>query len=538
SAAHLLKVAPSRLEAEVVGARKSGLLGLGAPKLDVLLWVPKDAAAPESGSEETAPTAAEEDAPAAEAEPKPTQVVDAWSVRCQSGECYLQVRRPGPWLPQVEERVRPWPLDDYQREAVRDALAASSGRPVRIGSITPPENADPEAPFFVKVTPDSMSAWIVPARDGGVTPEQMFESLERAGVEWGIQEQAIQAAAGQPLVEPLLAASGSDPTPSCDAAVEYLFAEEDELAPPRPLLREDGSVDHHELTPIYTVQPGTLVGRYLPAVAGQPGRNVFGQEQAPASPGHDIPAQRFAGHDVAVAENGIDLVATKAGRPIREEARIDIVDVHTVAGDVDYSTGNVDFQGDVYVMGDVQPGFSVRASGDVRINGMVDSANVDVGRDLLIAGGIYGHGESKLACGRHMTARFIDAATVSCEGNLTVLSTIVRSTVTCRGQVTVMGRGTIVGGKIKAVAGITCTAAGSASGAPTSLELDWISAIHPGPERDRELARYRIARITVYADVFPGTTVTINGAKFPVRDHLREVCFRAADRGIALSPLR
>ena len=32
----------------------------------------------------------------------------------------------------------------------------------------------------------------------------------------------------------------------------------------------------------------------------------------------------------------------------------------------------------------------------------------------------------------------------------------------------------------------------------------------------------------------PGTTVTINGAKFPVRDQLRGVSFQAADRGIAL----
>ncbi|HLQ33575.1 MAG TPA: FapA family protein, partial [Chloroflexota bacterium] len=172
--------------------------------------------------------------------------------------------------------------------------------------------------------------------------------------------------------------------------------------------------------------------------------------------------------------------------------------------------------------------------GNVRIDGMVDSAGIESGKDLLISGGIHGHGESKIACGGQMSARFIDSAEVTCEGNLTVISTIVRSSVVCHGAVTAMGRGSIVGGKVKAVNGISCNTAGSSAGVPTSLELDWLSAVRPGPDRERDLARYRAARVIIHRDVFPGVTVTINGAKFPVRDQLRGVSFQAADRGIAL----
>jgi len=219
---------------------------------------------------------------------------------------------------------------------------------------------------------------------------------------------------------------------------------------------------------------------------------------------------------------------------VREGARVDIVQLYAISGDVDYSTGNIDFNGEVYVAGDVQPGFKVRATGNVRIDGMVDSANVESGKDLLISGGINGHGESKIVSGGEMSARFIDSADVSCEGNLLVISTVVRSTIVCNGSATVIGRGSIVGGKVKAVTGISCNTAGSPAGVPTSLELDWLGAIHPGPNRERELARYRRSQVIVHRDVFPSTMVTINGAKFPVRDQLRGVTFEAADRGIAL----
>jgi predicted RNA-binding protein Jag len=534
-ASRKLGVAPSLLEAEVVGARKTGLLGFGAPKLEVLVWEPMDESQVD-GSETPAAAPTSELPRRPEAERTAGQA--PWEVFCRGGECFLKVHRTGPWLAGIEDRIRPWPLDDYQREAVREAVADASGRAVRIGRITPPEQANLEAPAFVKIADDGMSAWLAPASGAPASADELFDLLAAAGVEWGINEEAVAALAGRELTEPVLAARGTESTPSRDAAVEYLFSENDDGEALHPRLREDGSVDHRDLRPMYTVPPGTIVGRYIPAVSGQPGRDVFGREREPAKPGLETPAERFAGRDVRVAENGIDLVATRAGRPVRQNARIDIVEVYTVEGDVDYSTGNVDFNGDVYVMGDVQPGFAVRASGDVRIDGTVDAANIDAGRDLVIAGGIYGHGESSIRVGRSMTARFIDSAEVTCGGSMTILSTIIRSTVTCTGRVTLMGRGTIVGGKVKAVAGISCTAAGSAAGVPTSLELDWLSSVPPGPERERELARYRAARITLYGDVYPGTTVTINGAKFPVRDRLRGVAFQAADRGIALSPAR
>lgn len=523
-ASRQLAVAPSLLASEVVGARKSGLFGLGPPLLEVLVWVQDGVSEPEpeprAGSQVFA-------APA----PEPPSA--GWRVWCQDGSCYLEVTSAAAQLEDIEDYVREWPFDEYRREAVRMALSSSGGAPVLIGQINGPET-DSGGHVFVKVTGDAMAAWLVPGAPGIIGTDEARQALASAGVIWGLDGAAIDALDGHELAVPIKVAQGTEATSSSDAAVEYLFSEEDDSL--RPRVRDDGSVDFRDLKPMYTVQRGTVVGRYLPAVTGEAGKDVFGAEVAPVKPGSTTPAERFAGHDVVIAENGIDLVAVSAGRPVREGARIDIVDVYTIAGDVDYSTGNVDFTGEVYIVGDVQPGFSVRASGNVRIDGMVDSGSVAAGRDLLIVGGIQGHGESHIMCGGAMSVRFIDSADVFCDGDVVVISTLVRTTIVAAGQVKVMGRGSIIGGKVKAVGGIICNTAGSAAGVPTSLELDWLGGPRPGVDRERELARFRSARIVIYGDVYAGTTVTVNGAKFPVRDHLRAVSFQAADRGIALIP--
>jgi len=519
-----LSVAPSLLDSEVVGARKSGWFGFGEPKLEVLVWVRDGIDLPEGEPDEAAP-------PIPERRPTPPS---GWRVWCAAGECYLEVTRASVTLEDIEDHIRAWPFDEYQREAVRGALSATGSAPVRIGRFEPPAPLAEGAKLFVKPSPDNLEAWAVPAAGGIAGEDDLREALATAGVTTGIDEAAIKAAAGRELSVPLLLARGTEATPSRDAAVEYLFSEEENAL--RPRIREDGSVDYRDLKPMHTVQEGAVIGRYLPAVEGEPGRDVFGRTVEPAQAPRKTPPERFAGNDVVVAENGIDYIAKRAGRPVRDGARIELVDVYMVMGDVDYSTGNIDFRGEVYVSGDVQPGFSVKATGNVRIDGLVDSGNVTSGKDLLIGGGIQGHGESKIVCGGEMSARFIDAAEVVCDGDLLVISTIVRGSITAAGHVNVIGRGSIVGGKVKAAAGISCSSAGSPAGVATSLEVDWLGSLKPGANRERELARHKAARIVVHGDVYPGTVVTVNGAKFPVRDRLRAVAFQAADRGIALSP--
>src|SRR5712692_6088357 len=245
-AAHRLGVAPSLLEAEVTGARKSGLFGLGEPKLEVVVWV--------------RPAEAEEDLPlpsqgerAGVRVPGAEEAI-AWSVFCRAGECFLDVHTPGPWLHEIEEHILLWPLDEYQRDAVRQGLSAPRDEAARFGLIAPPDEAAAHEPYFIKVPRDNMTAWAVPGRGGQATAAGLQEALHRANIAWGIDSASIEQAAMAELIEPILLARGTEGTPSRDASVEYLFSDEDELAEMRPRVRDDGTVDYRELNPMYTVQ--------------------------------------------------------------------------------------------------------------------------------------------------------------------------------------------------------------------------------------------------------------------------------------------
>jgi hypothetical protein len=70
--------------------------------------------------------------------------------------------------------------------------------------------------------------------------------------------------------------------------------------------------------------------------------------------------------------------------------------VYMVEKDVDLRTGNIHYQGDVEVFGNVQPGFEVIAGGNVRVMGAVDGGRV-VSEEgtVTVWGGVLGSGEGK-----------------------------------------------------------------------------------------------------------------------------------------------
>lgn len=547
-AARSLGVLPETVLLEVQGVKRAGFLGMGTPQLLVRATVLVDAEQtvseptaeaqlPERVARPEAPVAVPEpvEAPAAPPPPREPAPRPNWVVWCEAGDCMFRTNTRDVTLDNVEEAIRGWPFDEYFGDGLRAALQQVNDANVMIGRIAAPPDMTNETKFFLKIPTDGMTAWVVPGHhpyDDSLSAQELTFALKQKGVQFGIDKRAIEALEGRHLTRPVLIAKGFDGSPSRDSAVEFLFPEEDPDVVLRPMIREDGTVDYRDLIRLHTVPSGTILGRYLPATAGEPRKDVFGRE-TPNKMGTEIPPQRFAGPNVELAANGIDYIAKKSGRPLREKGRIEVMEVYAIQGDVDFSTGNVDFKGEVFVGGDVKPGFTVRATGSIQVGGLVDEAIIYAGKDILIQGGVSGHGQCLITCGGDLSARFIDSADVEAERNVVVASQIVRSNIVSKGQVTVMGRGSIVGSKVTAARGITCMSAGSPSGVATSLELDWLAIAKPGEDS----SRYQSATIVIRGDAHAGTMVTINGAKFPIRESMKGVQFAGADKGISLVQL-
>ena len=93
-----------------------------------------------------------------------------------------------------------------------------------------------------------------------------------------------------------------------------------------------------------------------------------------------------------------------------DERKISVIPVIEVNGDVDLSTGNIEFVGNVIVRGSVQTGFFVKAGGDVEITGTVSGGIVE-GKDVVIRMGIIGMQNGYVSAVQDLQAKFIQNAT-------------------------------------------------------------------------------------------------------------------------------
>ncbi|MGH2468924.1 MAG: hypothetical protein ACRDGF_02535, partial [Chloroflexota bacterium] len=66
-----------------------------------------------------------------------------------------------------------------------------------------------------------------------------------------------------------------------------------------------------------------------------------------------------------------------------------------------------------------------------------------------------------------------------------------------------------------------------------SMEIDWLQLVKAGDD----VSRFLSAAVVIRGDAFAGTTITVNGAKFPLRESMRGVQFSGADRGVSLVQL-
>jgi uncharacterized protein (DUF342 family) len=79
--------------------------------------------------------------------------------------------------------------------------------------------------------------------------------------------------------------------------------------------------------------------------------------------------------------------------------------------EVNMASGNVHFDGTVYIKGDVLQGLLVKATGDIVIRGMVDGGRLEAGGNITIAGGIIAHASVRAA--GSVSARFAQGVKIS-----------------------------------------------------------------------------------------------------------------------------
>lgn len=165
-----------------------------------------------------------------------------------------------------------------------------------------------------------------------------------------------------------IVARGIFPKPGLDGDVEV------QIDVDGSTLADEGKVNYREQTSVQLVQNGQLVAAVLPPIPGQSGEDVFGNEII-AEDGQTA-AIRLGKN---VTQTGNHIFASCSGNLVLERTDnvifIDIADTLEIE-EVNFSSGNIHFDGDVTVKGSVSHGCLLDVTGAVEIGGEVRKAEV------------------------------------------------------------------------------------------------------------------------------------------------------------------
>ena len=351
----------------------------------------------------------------------------------------------------------------------------------RSGMVTP---LDERA--IVSFSQDKTEAYVMfsEPKDGGVplTPEKLVGALEDYKIVFGLDNDLVRelVSGNRSYNKQYLIACGKKPVSGMDGKLEYMFDAGQKTLSPK--LNEDGTVDYKNLNLIEVVDKGGTLIKAIPPTVGEIGKDVFGEDVL-ATDGK--PAPKFPkGKNTVVSADGLELIADASGQILVVRDMISVSEVLEIKGDVDNSTGNIDFNGSVVIYGTVIVGFRVSAIGNVEIKGSVEGAEIECMGNLIVDKGILGMHKASIKAGGNVYARMIQDSVVEVGGDI-ISDGIMHCDVKCGGRIELKGKkGILAGGSVSCKQEVDAYVYGSPLGTQTEINVGLDVGIY---ERYKEL---------------------------------------------------
>ena len=251
----------------------------------------------------------------------------------------------------------------------------------------------------------TVKARFYPPSAGGrlLDMKTILQELKQERITYGIRENVIrQFLHKREYCTDIVIAQGTRPRDGSDAYIEYHFDVELKAT---PTLKEDGSVDFHHLGGINHIEKDALLATLHEADFGDAGTDVYGN---PIKPRSVINKKLRFGKNIYQSEDRTQIFSSIDGHVHLEEDRVFVSDTYEVLADVDASTGDIEYDGNVDIKGNVRTGFTVRASGDINVKGVVEGATLIAGGQITIQRGIQGMNKGMIDCAGNVYAKFIE----------------------------------------------------------------------------------------------------------------------------------
>lgn len=356
---------------------------------------------------------------------------------------------------------------NYDKKALADILNSDSKESISIGFSS---GLECQERMVIKVSIDKMKAtcrFMPPSVNGKLmSPRDIIAQLNGMGIIFGLkQEEIMNFVNDRCYFTEYVFAEGIPPRIGRDARIEYFFNTNPSLKPKR---NEDGSVDYRNLNTINEVKAGALLARLIPADRGENGKDINGK----AIPTRQVKTKRLEfGKNIEINEDKTEITSKVDGHVSLYGTQVFVSDILDVPADVDNSTGNIRYKGNVHIHGSIRGGFIVEAQGDVIVDGVVEDAYVRSGGQIIVKCGVHGKNRGILEARGNVIIQFIENAKVFSGGYIET-SSILYSEVNAFGDILVEDKkGYISGGVIRAGGKVSTQTIGSEMGALTKIEV-------------------------------------------------------------------
>ncbi len=382
------------------------------------------------------------------------------------------------------------PADHANSTEAADAAPKTENEPLRIleemGMEYPQfvvaERRD--AQILIETDEADLQAYLtlLPAYGGKQADQKaVIQAIRQKGIKAGIIQAALATAIKRFNMEkkPVLIAKGQKPVKGKNSGFEYLV---ESVICQGPREDDRGKLNYLDVNEFVLVEAGTPLVRRTAPEPGKNGTDVYGRA-IPAETGDLLPFDpEVTGAKVSEQDANL-LIATQKGHPIILKAGVSI-DPALELKNVSLATGNIDYDGSVHVKEDVADGMTIKASGEVIVNGVVGKATIIAGGNVIIDQGLIGgiqtkkvpqHNQfgAKICSNGHVSARFITCAQIQADC-VSVMEYISHSDIDATNAVLLgqkRGNGQLIGGKTRAFNKVAAKTLGTKANIITTIRV-------------------------------------------------------------------
>lgn len=318
----------------------------------------------------------------------------------------------------------------------------------------------------VSMDPNRTTAFVSFTRpeNGGIdiSVNKIMAALNEKNITFGILKEAIAKAVERKLYdENICVAQWEAPENGIDGEIKYFYRPERNAA---PVENEYGIVDYKNLGLVRNITQGTPIATISMPTEGKPGKDITGRIVMQKK---GVPVKLNIGAGTALVNDGTEIIASTNGNLSFKNGSFCVDETLVINGDVDISSGNIDFIGSVTVKGSVFEGFRVTSKKDINVFGSVNHAELYADGAINIK---IGSVNSNIECRGDVKLGYCENSTVKSKGNVESAS-FVGGNVFAGKKIIASGKGVMLGGKYTALDGIEASVIGSENYTKTELTL-------------------------------------------------------------------